>query len=159
MFCCLQCKDEAKTVRYARRKNAEYPDGMPDDIEYAIKIRVAHALSGGYDAVARTLTAATREAVFQRGGGTCVTCGAPGEEIDHIDGPSSDLSNLRLLCAGCHHTVTAQHLTPATDTQAVERLEALLARIDAPVPTRVCDHERTWASQWRAWRTAHATFE
>lgn len=160
VICCsLQCKDEAKAVRYARRKYAEYPGGLPEDIEYAIGMKIAHALSGGYDGVARALTAATRELVIKRDGGKCVTCGHPGEEIDHIDGPSPDLSNLRLLCIPCHHAVTDLHLNPISDTETAVRRDALVARIKSEMPILVCDDEQTWATEWRVWRLAHTTWK
>lgn len=42
-FCRLQCKDEAKAVRYTREKHREYPSGIPEQIEEAIRMKVARA--------------------------------------------------------------------------------------------------------------------
>ncbi len=77
----------------------------------AIGLRVAHLLAGGYHRQARALTPELREFVFARDEGKCVACGKPGEEIDHIDGDSSDLANLRLVT----------ELEPVAEPPAVRR--------------------------------------
>lgn len=53
---------------------------------------------------------AWRKAVWDRDGGTCVLCAAPGEHVDHIQPWSIvrgtalefDVTNGRVLCVGCH---------------------------------------------------------
>ena len=51
-----------------------------------------------------------RRQVFARDGHTCATCGAYGNEVDHIDnrrGPGYDsLENLQVLCTPCHKAKT-----------------------------------------------------
>lgn len=49
-----------------------------------------------------------RERVLRRDGFKCVFCGAPANQVDHIDprGPHS-LGNLRSLCRTCHMRRTA----------------------------------------------------
>ena len=87
-------------------------------------------------------------AVIERDQGLCQLCGASGVEIDHIDGNSPDLSNLRLLCRTCHRQVTEQNLVPATAEQ-VKEVQALWSRVKAARPSRLCDDEQRWASAWR----------
>lgn len=152
-YCSLSCRSEAKAVRYARQARAEWHDRpMPDEVEYAVGIKIAHALNGGYDEAARRLPPEIRQAVRVRDRSRCVQCQAPGTEIDHIDGPDKNLSNLRLLCSSCHRTVTEAHLQPITDAGHLERRDQLVARINSDEPTRPCD-EPNW--DWRAWCAAH----
>lgn len=64
------------------------------------------AASRGYDHRWRILRAA-----YLRAHPTCVTCGAPATDVDHIDGrgPAGDnrWTNLRALCHPCHSRRTA----------------------------------------------------
>lgn len=94
-FCGLSCKSEAEAVRYGRAVQSRYGSDPPEDIAYALKMKIAHALGGGYRATARRLSPARRVEVVARDAGRCVLCGKPGEEIDHIDGDSDELNNLR----------------------------------------------------------------
>ncbi len=75
-------------------------------------------------------------------------CEGVGAEIDHIDGPGDELSNLRLLCWLCHRTVTEAHLQPITDRAQLELSDQLQRRVDAVHPERPCD-EPGW--DWRTW--------
>jgi 5-methylcytosine-specific restriction endonuclease McrA len=148
-YCSLACTSTAKAIRYARKKTDEYRGrDLPADVRYAIRIKIALALSGGYDKAARNLTQEVRQTVIDRDRGLCVLCGQPWAEIDHIDGPNSNPSNLRLLCKQCHHGVTEAHLRPITDTATLELRDRLLRRIDAPEPERPCD-QPGW--DWRSW--------
>lgn len=152
-YCSLNCSSTAKAVRYGRQKAAEWRgQQMPEDIRYALRIKIAHALNGGYDEDARRLPADTRQAVHNRDRSRCVLCGAPGTEIDHIDGPDSSLTNLRLLCTPCHRTVTEAHLRPVTESRHLELRDAIITRINSPEPIRPCD-EPNW--NWRAWCRTH----
>lgn len=109
---------------------------------------MAAILGGGYPPQ-RSLSRAKRLAVVERDQIRCRLCGAAGEEIDHIDGSSSDLSNLRLLCQACHRKVTGEHLVPA-NREEVEQARALWARVIAAQPGRLCDDDQRWASGWRS---------
>jgi hypothetical protein len=73
----------------------------------------------------------------------CRECGQPGEEIDHIDGDSSDLTNLQLLCKPCHHTKTVARTEPATVGQrmAIDQLEA--QRVVPDEPMLLCDDQES----------------
>lgn len=49
-----------------------------------------------------------RPAVLDRDHHTCVMCGRPGNQVDHITpGDNHDLQNLQTLCAHCHATKSA----------------------------------------------------
>jgi hypothetical protein len=77
-------------------------------------------------------------------------CGGPGEEVDHIAGPSTELTNLRLLCRSCHRVVTEQHLIPITDAEHEALFQQIWFRSMSPMPLRPCDTEE-WRTTWRAW--------
>lgn len=141
-------------VRYARRKYAEHGDRLPDDIRWAVRTKIAHALSGGYDERARHLPQATRVMVRELDAGRCVLCGDPGREIDHIDGPSGDLANLRLLCEDCHHQITASRFVPIDDAETQGRANWLRVRISVPDPIRACGSV-TWGLEWQTWLVEH----
>jgi len=66
LYCGIQCRSEPEAVRYTRKKVDKYPDGWPEDIEYAVGIQIAHALSGGYDKEGRRLPASVRALVIER---------------------------------------------------------------------------------------------
>lgn len=152
IYCSPRCKSEAKAVRYARHKALEYPDGLPEDIALALKDKIAHALGDGYDDVARHLTPEIRGAVFQRDRGRCRACGQRGSEIDHIDGPSSELSNLQLLCDSCHNAKTRSRYTPLSTEEQRERARMLHLRMECDVTIVPCD-----AIDWseKEWRRTH----
>lgn len=141
-YCSPVCRQTARAVRYARDTLAAYGQPLPADVDYAVGIKVAHAVSGGYAELCRRLRPVVRAAVIARDHSRCVLCHAPGEEIDHIDGDSEDLDNLRYLCRRCHRRVTAEHLRRIPDGHpALWHYAALLARIHAPTPLRPCDDD------------------
>lgn len=148
LYCSALCKEKAKFVRYARGCLRDGRTHRDPDVAYALRIRMAAILGGGYPPE-RSLPRAVRLAVIESDQCRCRLCGAPGEEIDHIDGSSSDLSNLRLLCQACHRKVTEEHLVPATAGE-VEEARALWARVMAVQPCRLCDDDQRWASGWRS---------
>lgn len=147
LYCSALCSEKAKFVRYARNRLRDGRAHTDPDVNYALRIRMAVILGGGYSR-RRSLPRAVRLAVIERDQGRCRLCGALGEEIDHIDGSSPDMANLRLLCKACHRRVTEKHLVPAT-RQQTEEAQALLSRVRAVRPRRLCDDEQHWASRWR----------
>lgn len=150
-YCGLACESLAKAVRYARKAIALHPDGLPPDVAWAVRIKRAHTLAGGYRASARRIPRPVYERVWTRDHGLCRMCGAPGDEVDHIDGDSPDPSNLRVLCTACHRTVTAAHLQPLPDDPALKaRAHELQRRTLAQTAKRPCD-EPGW--DWNAWCT------
>jgi len=160
-FCSIGCKSQAKTVRAFRAAFATYGRlSLPADVEQGLRIKLAHALAGGYDSTARYLSTAARQSIIERDGGQCQMCHSPGDKIDLIDGASSDHSNLRLLCHSCHAGVTMshhRHIDPRTEPEIDALFDQLTTRIDASTPTRPCD-AADWPPTWRSWTLQHAEF-
>lgn len=151
LFCSELCRQTAEVVRYwrgvVRDRRIEQAD-----VQTALSTRLAHLLAGGYAEQARRLPRATRKQVWERDQGRCRECGKPGEEIDHINGDSSSLTNLQLLCKICHHGKTAARMVPASadqqrDIKALER-----ERVVPDEPTRLCDDRDQWATVERQLR-------
>lgn len=158
-YCSVPCRGEAKAVRYARRKRVEYRGSrLPADIEEAIRMKLMHALGGGYDETARRLTREQRAAILKRDGYHCVRCGAGiGLEIDHVAGFSSDPNNLQTLCTSCHKAKTAKsirQIEPGSPTD--EKFTELRERVETLKPLLPCD-EPGW--NWSAWIKEHTMFE
>lgn len=148
LFCSELCRQTAAFVRYARRKIQQGQVDDPD-IAYALQIQMAHLLGGGYPKPERRLPRATREAVFARDQ-VCVSCGAPGVEIDHIEGSSGDLSNLQLLCTECHRVKTRAMLVTAPPEKQEEADALWAGRVRPLMPTRLCDDTDQWPKAWRS---------
>ena len=151
LFCSQLCRDEAKYVRYYRARIA---DGtfINADIQEALRIRLAHILAGGYDARLRQLSLDLRRAVFERDNFRCRKCGQQGTEVDHVRGPSSELSNLQLLCSGCHREKTMrsfQRISRKSHPEEWAKAVALDARVQAAEPSRFCDDDDDWPQLWR----------
>jgi 5-methylcytosine-specific restriction endonuclease McrA len=150
LFCSELCRDEAKCVRYFR---ACIADGRFEqaDVQEALRIRLALILGGGYPEHQRQLSQAVRDAIIARDKGRCRKCGGPGSQIDHIRGSSDDLDNLQLLCPRCHNVKTTDGfvtILPETHPEEWAKREALLARVHAPQPSRLCDGTN-WDKLWR----------
>ena len=152
LFCSSWCTEIAGAVRYQRRV---FRDGRIDDpdVQAAVEIRNAFLLAGGYRALGRTLSVATRVQVKNRDG-KCRVCGKPGTEIDHIAGSSSDLDNLQLLCAECHRDKTAQNLVPASTEQGAQLMALYITRVLPEIPTLLADDEVEWQTTWRSLKTS-----
>lgn len=105
ILCGDLCKQVSKAIRYIKKCSN---DGrlMSFDVQWAIDTRLAHIIAGGYAETARRLTPEQRDEVWKRFGGMCAECGKPGDEIDHINGSSSNPKNLQLLCRKCHQGKT-----------------------------------------------------
>lgn len=153
LFCDDLCAQVASVVRYAR---GVYSDGrlLDPDVRYAISIRTAHLLAGGYDERARTIPPDVRAHIIERDHGLCVQCGKPGVEIDHIAVSSFDEGNLQLLCVDCHHAKTALGLRPASPDQQTALKELHRFRIFPAAPVLLADDEKQWSSVERTLRAA-----
>jgi 5-methylcytosine-specific restriction endonuclease McrA len=148
LFCSELCRQTADTIGYWRRTIRDGRIERPD-IKRALRTRIAHLLAGGYSERARRVPEDVRRQVRIRDHGLCRACGRPGEEIDHINGDSSALANLQLLCRDCHYTKTESRMAPASaeQRQAVEKL--IRERVQPDQPALRCDDEVQWAGEWR----------
>ncbi|RJU02966.1 HNH endonuclease [Arthrobacter frigidicola] len=79
----------------------------------------------------------------------CVSCGAPGEEIDHMDGDSNDPGNLQFLCGSCHDAKTSSRMVPATAEQEAIVVELVSTRVTPDTPALLCDDETFWEDAQR----------
>ena len=145
LFCGELCKQAAKAVRYARAVIADGRIELPD-VQEAVIVKIAFVAGGGYDEAARRITPERRQEVTANSDGKCVRCGAPGDEIDHINGSSDSPDNLQLLCRSCHKAKTDLSLRPASDESVRLVHHPLWERIRADEP-----HQPSDASGW-AWR-------
>lgn len=153
LFCSEACADEAKFVRYVRRCREDGRD-QKADVKEAIRIRLAHILSGGYPEQERRISPETRAKVIARDKGRCQICGRSGNQIDHISGGSSSLNNLWLLCRDCHNLKTSANmvlvLPGSVEWKKLKpKRDSLMRRVDAVRAQRVCDDQKTWPSKWR----------
>lgn len=146
-------------MRLCRRWFRDPARQADTDYLFVLQVRLA-ALHAGYLGRAgreapRKLTAAEKAAVRERDRGRCTQCGRRGHEADRIDGHSSELANLQLLCTECRRARTREAITqiadPADRAALAELHELLRHRIDAAVPARACDNEQTWGASWRRW--------
>lgn len=111
LYCSLLCLDTANTIRYWRKTSRSGLFAADPLVREAIATRLGHMLAGGYNSTARRIPPATRVLVIERDR-VCVQCGKPGEEIDHINGDSSDPGNLQLLCGDCHRAKNPEPYGP-----------------------------------------------
>jgi hypothetical protein len=153
LFCSKLCQYTAETIRYARRsiKNGNY-DADPL-VREAIDIRIGAFISNKsrYPYEERKLSPAQREAIFTRDNYTCQidgpSCTGKATEIDHINGSSSNPSNLRAVCRPCN--MGRFERVPASPEQS-RIIGAMWERINSPEPMRECDDDVVWPNVWRA---------
>lgn len=164
LFCSPRCRETAEAVRYTRRV---VRDGRIEDplVREAVNKQLAFAFAGGYESFGRVLDAETRAAVKDRDDGLCQSCGKPGNVIDHINGSSSDMSNLQLLCQPCHDEKTRLGVPSAVQEEFAQRMAqfddveeayALFwdTRVAPDEPILLADDEESWAGTWRKLLTA-----
>jgi 5-methylcytosine-specific restriction endonuclease McrA len=154
LFCSPLCQEEAHTVRYARRvvRDSRIKDPL---VKEAVDIRIAFVLGGGYARAERELSAAQRQAIFERDAWKCRICGtAEATQIDHIAGPTNgDINhpdNLQAVCDPCHRAKTRESFVSITSAEQQQKAEEIRFRIRAPEPFRVSDDEIHWPTAWRA---------
>jgi hypothetical protein len=112
IYCSDLCSQVTSWIRYFQKAKADGRILLPD-VHEALGIKLAHIAAGGYAETARRLPPELRDAIGQRDGGICRECGAPGSDIDHIDGSSADPENLQLLCRECHNAKTQRSMVVA----------------------------------------------
>src|SRR4051794_26472367 len=98
LFCSRGCRQAAKAIRYGRSAVADGRIKDPD-VRAALETKIGFAAAGGYPDGARRLSSAVRTAAFARDKGLCQLCrAAPATEIDHVQGSSAEMANLRAVC-------------------------------------------------------------
>ena len=101
-FCSEHCRKQAEKIRYVRQA---IRDGRSTDPLTALVIFSNMITFLAFDlAYTRPrLSDELRQEVLAQNDGRCVSCNRqPATEVDHIDGGSVELSNLRGLCRRCH---------------------------------------------------------
>ena len=144
-FCGEKCTQTASLVRYCRNKIKEGTFHNPD-IQEAIKYKLGFVLSGGYHKNARRVSPAMRSFIFARDNHMCVLCGDPATDIDHISGDDNTPENLRALCRRCNMDRVKFH---EASPEQKEEARAIMRRVHAEEPTRLCDNEVLWDKVWR----------
>ena len=101
-FCSEHCRKQAEKIRYVRQA---IRDGRSTDPLTALVIFSNMITFLAFDlAYTRPrLSDELRQEVLAQNDGRCVSCNKQlATEVDHIDGGSVELSNLRGLCQRCH---------------------------------------------------------
>ena len=155
LYCDEMCTDSAHMVRYIRKCISD--ERIWDlNIQEALGTKLLMIYGGGYPKVQRRITTNVRATVFERDGGRCAVCGAAADQIDHINGSSADLQNLRAICGSCNRDRAFAGARPATE-QEIEFMQSinrdLAQRIAAPATYKVCDHP-DWSKLWTKIRGA-----
>jgi 5-methylcytosine-specific restriction endonuclease McrA len=150
LFCSPFCLQLASFVRYARGVTTDPTRFNNPETKYALSIKMAHLMNGGYPSKARQVPKPVRAIVIERDGGACRNCRKPGTDIDHITGDSNGPDNLQLLCWDCHKAKTTATMIPASPEHQVWANELYMTRILVDTPTRLCDDEGCWENEWRA---------
>lgn len=148
LYCSDLCRQIPKFIRYVKRRRVEGTDSN-EDIDYAIKIRMAHIYSGGYPDTERRITGPAREAVFEKYSNRCAQCGEVGTDVDHIAGSASALENLQLLCWECHRDKSEQSLQPVSPMSVHEIYLPIMRRLEMGAAQQPSDdlrwNHRIWA--------------
>lgn len=161
LYCAELCKQSASLVRYVRGCRADGRDHLPD-IQETIQMRIASVLGGGYPERARHVSDDVRAAVFARAAGLCESCGrkldfdrTTGDPdliptIQHMQGNSSDLSNLRAWCRRCNLDDAEARFVPVEAGSSQDAYaQELRIRIESPQALLLCDDEKQWNGIWR----------
>ena len=101
-FCSEHCRKQAENIRYIRQviRDGRSADRMTAWVVYNDMINFL-ALDLAY--TRPRLSDKIRRIVLAKNDGLCVNCNnRPATEVDHINGGSTELSNLRGLCRMCH---------------------------------------------------------
>jgi len=162
LYCSQRCRQSAELVRYVRGSLADGRYTQPD-VREAIQMRMAMVLGGAYPEAQRRVSAAIRQAVFERAGGRCENCGreldingTSGDPdslatIQHGAGNSNDPSDLQAFCRRCNNADAQAKFVPVEPGSAEALFAAeLRARWMAEQPTRICDDHEGWRAIWQA---------
>lgn len=149
LYCSDLCSEEAHFVRYFRACKGDGRINQPD-VEEALRIRLGHIRSGGDRESERRIPLPVKRAVRERDKSLCQECDEIATDIDHIEGSSNELDNLRMLCKRCHNKKTLSKFVPLPpegerDSAEIRARDVILRlRVDSLVPMRICDDEELW---------------
>lgn len=153
VYCGDYCRDFCKIVRSSRKalSDQEMDHETHQRALEGIAIKLPHLYGGGYPATKRQVSGNIRQEVFARDKYTCMRCGNPATEIDHIQGNSNDLANLQALCGPCNLNkrwlITVNRKDNPDEWKRIDAIrQALVDRIGAITPRRACDDEGQWES-------------
>lgn len=157
-FCDNNCRAIAEFVRMARkwiitpRMQADpgYDDAM------TARLTQLNAFAHGRSYIQNLpIPPKMRLYIFKRDKGQCRGCGAPGTEVDHINGLESVAENLQLLCHDCNIAKAIQTSTQAMDNDIKMRFDIMYTglgnRAISYLPAKACDDEQNWGKVWRDW--------
>ncbi len=168
-FCSEHCRKQAEKIRYVRQA---IRDGRSTDPLTALVISSNMITFLAFDlAYTRPrLSDELRQEVLAQNDGRCVSCNERrATEVDHIDGGSIELSNLRGLCQRCHgssgdwHCVSRQPLDEAPEWRDLRERAAEYAatRFGWITQQILCDqpvcpaHDGIhWRTEWPRYRRA-----
>ena len=158
LYCSDYCGGMAYLIRYRRRTES---DGRAkrQDVKDTLQIREALLFTGHTHSAADEsrlpLTLAERQELFAAKGRSCLVCGEPATDIDHVDAQAGNaIDNLPPLCAGCHRKKTLSSHRPPLSTvpqfkgPAETEIE-YRDRVRAQPPMKACDDDVTWSTGWR----------
>jgi 5-methylcytosine-specific restriction endonuclease McrA len=161
LFCSQRCRQAAELVRYVRACHRDGRD-QRDDVKEAIQMKLAMVLGGGYPERERAVPPEIRAEVFRRANDRCEECGraldfdsSSGDPdaiptIQHVQGNSNDLSNLKAFCRRCNMADAQSRFVPvaASSSEAV-MADELMRRWSSLEPLRLCDDDEQWKGIWR----------
>jgi hypothetical protein len=107
---------------------------------------------GGYPAKERALAKEQRQDILKRDRYICQLRGNAADQVDHIDGDSSDPTNLRALCGECNRKEAFSNTQASTEEDAAairEMFNDMALRVAAPDPIYLCDSPEHWGKCWR----------
>lgn len=161
LFCSPRCLQAAQLVRYVRACRRDGRDQRPD-VREAINMKRAMILGGGYPEERRHVPPEIRAEVFRRADGCCENCGrtldlegTTGDQdavptIQHVQGDSNDISNLKAFCWRCNLADAETRLVRVVPGSPEAIMAAdLAARWSSPEPLRLCDDDQRWKGMWR----------
>jgi|GEM_PF-6004763 hypothetical protein len=151
-YCGEYCQQFAGTIRYSRKAiQARRTDD--EDFHIGLGTRLIALLKGGYPTKARSLDKETRDFVFGRDKMICQICGGTADQIDHINGSSSAITNLRAVCGKCNRKLAVDNVSFVNIEENAnsgncthETLQELAVRIAAPNNQFFCDDYNVWKS-------------
>jgi hypothetical protein len=159
-FCSEDCKMVADNVRmmrqWVRNPDKQADTGYIDAFVPRLGKLYSVAIGLTYG-VHQAVTGQLRTHIMERDDYKCQiqipgVCTVQATQVDHINGPTMEPSNLQASCRPCNMNKVIDFFGKATDEEA-EKITVfqrhLAERIDSEKPTRICDDEQNWRFVWR----------